>query len=250
MLKMEVKQKARELIEKQIKDQKLLLTKFENAKTVEEKTQILELVKKLSQSIEKEREILNNKNFETPSSPSLFANTSPFTFQKVPTQKNIIIPPPVHSLKLNNKRLNNTNFLKSKANHLLKSGAAATTTALTTSAASIVSTPPIPQNSKPAYLGSSLPVQFSYSKIDNRPRQLTFSGFENSQEKNALINFINMIGCQIETVNDSNSESAEPISIHFASRKDAEIVNFNFFYFIIFYIWSSSYFLLMLQITY
>ena len=93
MLKMEVKQKARELIEKQIKDQKLLLTKFENAKTVEEKTQILELVKKLSQSIEKEREILNNKNFETPSSPSLFANTSPFTFQKVPTQKNIIINP-------------------------------------------------------------------------------------------------------------------------------------------------------------
>ena len=127
--------------------------------------------------------------------------------------------------------------MKSQANHLLKSGAAAATTALTTSAASIVSTPPpIPQNSKPAYLGSSLPVQFSYSKIDNRPRQLTFSGFENSQEKNALINFINMIGCQIETVNDSNSESAEPISIHFASRKDAEIVNFNFFFFIIFYI--------------
>ena len=59
-----------------------------------------------------------------------------------------------------------------------------------------------------------------------------------------------MIGCQIETVNDSNSESAEPISIHFASRKDAEIVNFNFLYFIIFYIWSSPYFLLMLHITY
>jgi len=238
MLKMEVKQKARELIEKQIKDQKLLLTKFENAKTVEEKTQILELVKKLSQSIEKEREILHNKNFETPSSPSLFANTSPFTFQKVPTQKNIIIPPPVHSLKLNNKRLNNTNFLKSQANHLLKSGAAAAafaaTTTLPTSAASIVSTPPTPQNSKPTYLGSSLPVQFSYSKIDNRPRQLTFSGFENSQEKNALINFINMIGCQIETVNDSNSESTEPISIHFASRKDAEIVNFNFFYYFLY----------------
>jgi hypothetical protein len=44
MLKLEVKQKARELIEKQIKDQKLLLQKFEQAKTVEEKTQILEVI--------------------------------------------------------------------------------------------------------------------------------------------------------------------------------------------------------------
>lgn len=38
---MQVKQKARELIEQQIKDQKLLLKKFEQAKTVEEKSQIL-----------------------------------------------------------------------------------------------------------------------------------------------------------------------------------------------------------------
>ena len=44
LLKLEVKQKARELIEKQIKDQKLLLQKFEQAKTVEEKTQILEVI--------------------------------------------------------------------------------------------------------------------------------------------------------------------------------------------------------------
>ena len=36
-----MKQKARELIEQQIKDQKLLLKKFEQAKTVEEKSQIL-----------------------------------------------------------------------------------------------------------------------------------------------------------------------------------------------------------------
>ncbi len=41
MLKLQVKQKARELIEKQIKDQKLLLKKFEEAKSVEEKSQIL-----------------------------------------------------------------------------------------------------------------------------------------------------------------------------------------------------------------
>ena len=61
LLKMEVQQKARELIEKQIKDQKLLLQKFEQAKTVEEKSQILSLVKKLSESIEKEKGILNNK---------------------------------------------------------------------------------------------------------------------------------------------------------------------------------------------
>ena len=38
---MQVKQKARELIEQQIKDQKLLLKKFEQAKTVEDKSQIL-----------------------------------------------------------------------------------------------------------------------------------------------------------------------------------------------------------------
>ena len=41
LLKMQVKQKARELIEQQIKDQKLLLKKFEQAKTVDEKSQIL-----------------------------------------------------------------------------------------------------------------------------------------------------------------------------------------------------------------
>ena len=41
LLKMQVKQKARELIEQQIKDQKLLLKKFEQAKTVEDKSQIL-----------------------------------------------------------------------------------------------------------------------------------------------------------------------------------------------------------------
>ena len=41
LLKMQVKQKARALIEQQIKDQKLLLKKFEQAKTVEDKSQIL-----------------------------------------------------------------------------------------------------------------------------------------------------------------------------------------------------------------
>ena len=63
---MEVQQKARELIEKQIKDQKLLLQKFEQAKTVEEKSLILSLVKKLSESIEKEKIILSNNKKVTP----------------------------------------------------------------------------------------------------------------------------------------------------------------------------------------
>ena len=44
LLKTQVKQKARELMEQQIKDQKLLLQKFEQAKTVEEKSQILEVI--------------------------------------------------------------------------------------------------------------------------------------------------------------------------------------------------------------
>lgn len=216
MLKLEVKQKARELIEKQIKDQKLLLQKFEQAKTVEEKTQILELVKQLSQSIEKEKEILNNKSFETPTTPPF--NSSPFTFQKMASQKNMIIPPPAHHLKLNNKRLNNTNFLKSQANHSMKAAALAAAAAAAVTAK--------PATAAAATVQSQiLAAQFSYSKIDNRPRNLLFTGVENLQEKTNLVNFIKMIGCQVETVNDLNSESNGPLafSILFAARKDAEI---------------------------
>lgn len=166
-------------------------------------------MKQLSQSIEKEKEILNNKSFETPTTPPF--NSSPFTFQKMASQKNMIIPPPVHHLKLNNKRLNNTNFLKSQANHSIKSASAA-----------VVAAVPKPV----AVQSQHLAGQFSYSKVDNRPRNLLFTGIENIQEKTNLLNFIKMVGCQVETVNDFNNESNGPLSfsIIFATRKDAEIV--------------------------
>ena len=57
-LKLELQKKARQLIEQQIKDQKCLMAKFEQAKTADEKAQILVLIKKLSETIEKEKEIL------------------------------------------------------------------------------------------------------------------------------------------------------------------------------------------------
>ena len=131
----------------------------------------------------------------------------------------MIIPPPAHHLKLNNKRLNNTNFLKSQANHSMKAAALAAAAAAAVTAK--------PATAAAATVQSQiLAAQFSYSKIDNRPRNLLFTGVENLQEKTNLVNFIKMIGCQVETVNDLNSESNGPLafSILFAARKDAEIV--------------------------
>lgn len=246
LLKMEVQQKARELIEKQIKDQKLLLQKFEQAKTVEEKSQILNLVKKLSESIEKEKEILKSKSTSrpgvaaaaaapstvataastssstseakadeaekaesTPSSPSLFVNQSPFSFSKTPKFAPAhIIPPPPHHLKLNNKRLNNsTNFLKKTSQ---------------------ASKPFAPSASKAIPNPAAL-YSFSRISVDNRPRGLLFTGVENSQEKTMIVNFVNSLGCMVENVEDqANDTKLVSFVILFATRKDAEIVR-NFF---------------------
>jgi len=109
-LKLEVQQKARELMEKQIKDQKLLMQKLDQAKTTEEKSQIIELIKKIGESIEKEKQILEKIRTELSSINS--SPSSMFAFSKTAKPTSPSIPPPPHYLKLNNKRLNNTNFLK------------------------------------------------------------------------------------------------------------------------------------------
>lgn len=275
LLKMEVQQKARELIEKQIKDQKLLLQKFEQAKTVEEKSLILSLVKKLSESIEREKGILSNNKKATPqnnkntilgatptiptsqpvvnatlgesdlvektpdtanngsSSPSIFNNISPFSYQKVNKthQHAISIPPPPQHLKLNNKRLNNTNFLK----HGNLPGAASAN---------------ISNSSSPASMTMASAFSFSRVSVDNRPKSLLVTCLEsNGQEKNQIVNFINSLGCQIENVIDyqiqqgenssnisgiedasaaGNSTSSKSFVICFLTRKDAEVVRIIF----------------------
>ena len=199
MLQMEVKKKAKELMEQQIKDQKLLLQKFEQAKTVEEKSQILALVKKLSESIEKEKEILSGKLSNIPVKPA---------------------PPPPHHLKLNNKRLNNTNFLKTTGGgspNLNK-------TYPSPGAANMNKTNP-PIGASPV---QSNPFSFSRVSVDRRPKQLLFTGLENDQEKTNIINLINQIGCQIENTNDQQPLS---LTVNFLTRKDAEIVSFYYYYY-------------------
>jgi hypothetical protein len=206
MLQMEVKKKAKELMEQQIKDQKLLLKKFEQAKTVEEKSQILALVKKLSESIEKEKEILNGKlsTLDKPVKPA---------------------PPPPHHLKLNNKRLNNTNFLKTTGGgspNLNKTYPSPGAAGINKMNPSIAVSP------------ASNPFSFSRVSVDRRPKQLLFTGLENEQEKTNIINLINQIGCQIENTNDQQPLS---LTVNFLTRKDAEIVslysNLIFFYLVL-----------------
>jgi len=237
-----VKQKARELIEQQIKDQKLLLKKFEQAKTVEEKSQILnvskyfikalnysnlvyknilffKLVKKLNESIEKQKEILNNKIHGENQAADF--NQSPFSFQKNPshTHSHPVMPknlPPAHSLKLNNMRYNQSNFLKSQ--QLAHVNAAKSLNQPTKGIGS-------PKSTVPAFT-------FSKATIDNRPKKLIITGVENSQEKEAILNFVNAIGCQVESATEEEkNEKTNLFSfiISFCTRKDAEIVNIPFF---------------------
>jgi RNA-binding protein 26 len=247
LLKMDVQQKARELIEKQIKDQKLLLQKFEQAKSVEEKSLILSLVKKLSESIEKEKDILSNKrvipkapivpsnNTTTTTtttianpmtvqhqsstesnqelkqadssggsgsaSPSIFNNTnnnaSPFSFQKNPHVKaahQLSIPPAPHHLKLDNTRLNSTNFLK----HGMLQQQQQQQQQL--------------QNHHGVISNTTQQSMFSFSRVsvDNRPKILLVTCLEsNGQEKGQIINFISSLGCQIENVLDLPAETQQ-----------------------------------------
>ena len=243
MLKLEVQQKARELMIKQMRDQKLLLQKYEQVKTVEEKSLILSLIKKLNESVEK----LNSKKATAPvleqpekasaavgapldtsashnsgaASPSIFG-TSPFSFQKVANVAAKAAPPPPHHLKLNNKRLNKTNFLKhgnpNAANNVGQSMIAA------------------------AY-------SFSRVSVDNRPKSLLVNCAESSgNEKAQILNFVQSLGCQIESVLDceraqdgsgdgacvaeseaSTTSTSKAFVVTFATRKDAEVVMIDFF---------------------
>ena len=239
-LKQEVQKKARELIEQQIKDQKLLLQKYDQAKSTDEKAQILTLVRKLNESIEKEKTILKNNAtaLESSSAPtssagstttSLFKpSATPFSFQKHPKTTSLVLPAPPHALKLNNKRLNNTNFLK---NTFMASGGKPLEKAAKTLSV------PTPITIAPSAAASN---PFSYAKIDNRPKQLLISGLENAQEKNSLVNFIKSLGIQIDSISDHIENSTESSSvddnesatkellsivINFSTRKEAQIVS-------------------------
>lgn len=182
LLKLEVQNKARELIEKQIKDQKILLEKFEKAKTVEEKTQIFALVKKISEAIEKEKEILNSDSDESHQLP-----------KKIP---------PHHLLKLNNRRLNPTSFLKNKAAVAAAAGHYSPTAISSPVAAA-------------GYASSRI-------SVDHRPRKLLFNSIRNVQDKKKILNLITVSGLKVETVDDLDEAS---FAITFYSRKDAEIVS-------------------------
>lgn len=197
LLKIEVQKKARELIEKQIKDQKLLLEKFKNAKTAEEKTQILALIKKISEAMEKEKEILNS-DMTSSSKPKMESHAR-------------VQPAPHHLLKLNNKRLNTTSFLK-------------------TGTPTSPKPPPAQQTSSPQSY-----FNFSQVSVDNRPRKLALSGIKSANERTNILNFINALGVridqvdQIETSQELADAESSSVVITFATRKDAEFVRTRFF---------------------
>lgn len=217
MLKLEVQRKARELMEKQIKDQKVLLEKFEKAKTPEEKSQIYALIKKISEAIEKEKEILN----ESPSGGGAKA--------KVDNTHSRVVPAAPHLLKLNNKRLNTTSFLKG-----VSGGALSPKTVAAAAAAQ--------QPSSPSASTAAVSAFFNYSKVsvDNRPKKILFSGINTQNEKTNIVNFISTLGVKIDSVDQiagsSDSASTEasteqtvvPFSVvlTFATRKDAEFVSY------------------------
>jgi hypothetical protein len=84
--------------------------------------------------------------------------------------------------------------------------------------------------SKPKVVPSSTYYSYSRVSVDHRPKQLLFSGVENVQEKQLVINFLNTIGCQIESVSDqvNNDQDASvdsklAFSVNFLTRKDAEV---------------------------
>ncbi len=205
LLKEELKKQARQLIEQQIKDQKVLMNKFEQAKTPEEKSQILELIKKLSETIEKEKEILKEKEGGA---------------AKAAAAK--VVPPPQHLLRLNNKRLNTTNFLKATGRG---AGIHHHVHHQTGIPASMLHQPMV----KPLKSSATASMNpFQYSKVDNRPRQLLFAGADASAEKDTVVTFVQSIGCHVEGVVDQekgNEPEAGQFIISFATRRDAEVVS-------------------------
>ena len=174
------------------------------------------LVRKLNESIEKEKEILNNKNFSTDEQPTSGDNFSPFSFQKVLKQAAMSIPPPAHHLKLNNKRLNNTNFLKNHttivAHNHQYAGKQSASGAM-----------------KPMEAAALAPFNYSKAVVDNRPKSLTISGIENPQEHATIMSFFKVLGCHVESATEIQLNEATNLfsfSINFSTRKDAEIVIF------------------------
>ena len=176
-------------------------------------------MKKLSESIEKEKEILNddkkNPSEETSSPNAHFFNYSPYTFQKVskPVAPAPVLPSP-QQLKLNNRKLNNTSFLKAHTAPSPKESVGG----------KFFSSPQSPQPNQ-----ASFAAAFSKASVDNRPKQLLITGIENSQEKIAIVNFIKAIGCQVEAIADhhnlnDSASNLQSFVINFVTRKDAEIV--------------------------
>ena len=165
-------------------------------------------MRKLNESIEKEKEILNNKNFSTDEQQATSGDQfSPFSFQKVAKQAAMSIPPPAHHLKLNNKRLNNTNFLK---NH-----------------AAVVANNHQYTAMKPMEAAALAPFNYSKAVVDNRPKSLSISGIENPQEHATIMSFFKVLGCHVESATDIQLNEATNLfsfSINFSTRKDAEIV--------------------------
>jgi hypothetical protein len=215
LLKEELKKKARQLIEQQIKDQKVLMKKFEEAKTAEEKSLILDLIKKLSETIEKEKEILKEQEGT--------GNRVVPAVAKAPTS----VPPPQHLLRLNNKRLNTTNFLKTTGRggmHMMHHHHAATAPP-TGIPVSMLHQPLVkPSTIKSPSIQSRSSNPFSFSNVDNRPKQLLISGAD--ADKDSLVAQIKGMGCQVEAVVDQDNGS---FLMSFVTRRDAEVVIIEFY---------------------
>ena len=182
-----------------------------------------QLVKTLNESIEKQKTILlNNHSFDEHSVDSnAKSNKSPFSFQKTkPTQVAAApksLPAPPHSLKLNNVRFNQTNFLKNQHQQQAEFHSNYSNKAKYSMAKDPTHSSPLQQNT------------FSKATLDNRPKQLIITGVENIQEKEAILNFVNAIGCQVENASEAQQNETTLLYsfiISFFTRKDAEIVSF------------------------
>lgn len=89
-------------------------------------------------------------------------------------------------------------------------------------------TPTHTKDSWPAAGGQS-PNSYNFTKasVDNRPKKLIITGVENAQEKEAILNFVNAIGCQVESSTEAEKNEASNLysfMISFCGRKDAEMV--------------------------
>lgn len=171
----------------------------------------------MNESIEKQKAILiNNNAFEEHSADPNNSNKSPFSFQKTNPASQApsapkSIPAPPHSLKLNNVRHTQTNFLKNQQKAAYYAAQ---------------------QNTRQSIAGAAKEPSSSnlYSKatVDNRPKQLIITGVENVQEKEAILNFVNAIGCQVEHASEAElNETTNLYSfiLSFYTRKDAEVVS-------------------------